>query len=185
MVMGGDSHPPAAAAAFPARAPGPAAPRGAAAPQGEPRAGGGAAARPGRAGRGGGAGGAPGRDAAASSQAALCPPAGPPPPARPGAALPPAVPPFPPIPRVDVWMYVFIYRHPLPPLPTPYSHMPPSAASERESERGAASRDSRRHIPPQPQLRPRTGNFGRPTPTPGPGEEKRGSPQLFVKYIYI
>lgn len=55
--MGGDSHPPAAAAAFPARAPGPAAPRGAAAPQGEPRAGGGAAARPGRAGRGGGAGG--------------------------------------------------------------------------------------------------------------------------------
>lgn len=34
--------------------------------------------------------------------------------------------------------------------------------------RGAASRDSRRHIPPQPQLRPRAGNFGpaRPTPTP-------------------
>lgn len=165
--MGGDSHPPRRRCRLPragTRAGG---------SSGGGRSSGGAAggrrgggeARPRGAGRR--SGGAPGRDAAASSQAALCPPAGPPPPARPGAALPP-------IPRVDVWMYAFIYRHP--PLHS-YSHMPPSA----EGERGAASRDSRRHIPPQPQLRPRIGNFGRPTPTGTGRREERGNPQLFIK----
>lgn len=162
--MGGDSHPPRRRCRLPragTRAGG---------SSGGGRSSGGAAggrrgggeARPRGAGRR--SGGAPGRDAAASSQAALCPPAGPPPPARPGAALPP-------IPRVDVWMYAFIYRHP-PSTPT-RTCPPPRRASEGPLHVIAAATFLH-----SPNSGPASGTSAAPPP-PGPGEGKRGETHNF------